>query len=156
MKDLFFDTATGFGNQRIRELLPHRYPFLLIDKVIGLQLEPRKAIHGIKNVTANEPFFAGHFPEHPVMPGVLMIEAMAQTAGILTVLSQQELDQNNYQFYLAKVDNAKFSRLVQPGDQLSIYAEQKRTIRSMGIYSGEIWCEDEPVASADFMCAAIS
>lgn len=156
MKDQIFDPDSGFGIQRICELLPHRYPFLLIDRVVGIQLEPRKVISAIKNVTFNEPFFPGHFPNHPVMPGVLMIEAMAQTAGIITMLMQEQLGQDTHQFYLAKVDNTKFHRLVQPGDQLHIFAEQKRTIRSMGIYAGEIWCGDEPVASAEFMCAARS
>ena len=98
---------------QIRELLPHRYPFLLVDKVVEME-EDR--VVGIKNVTVNEPFFNGHFPDFPVMPGVLIIEAMAQTAGVL-VLSYVE-DRHNKTILLAGVENARFRKPVRPGDQL--------------------------------------
>src|SRR4249919_1660994 len=94
---------------KIQSLLPHRYPFLLVDRVI--ELEPHKRVRAIKNVTINEPFFQGHFPGHPVMPGVLVLEALAQVGGLLTQLSaDQSIDNSEQLFYLVKIDNARFSR----------------------------------------------
>src|SRR5258708_35907413 len=101
--------------EQIRDILPHRYPFLLVDRIEELEAE---RVVGIKNVTVNEPFFVGHFPDYPVMPGVLVIEAMAQVAGVL-VLSQIE-DRKSKLVLLAGVNNAKFRRPVRPGDQLRI------------------------------------
>src|SRR5512143_1858002 len=101
--------------QAIREILPHRYPMLLVDRI--LELEPDRIV-GIKNVTANEPFFAGHFPDFPVMPGVLIVEAMAQVAGVLVL--KEMPDRANKLVFLAGIDNAKFRRPVLPGDQLRI------------------------------------
>ena len=137
---------------KIQELLPHRYPFLLVDRITDF--EPNKRIVGIKNVTINEPFFQGHFPGHPVMPGVLVIEALAQTGGILTQLSHQT-DAEGKLFYLVKIDNAKFSRMVVPGDQLVLEVELKRTIRNMALYTGVAKVAGEVTACADILCAEV-
>ena len=137
---------------RIQELLPHRYPFLLVDRVT--EFEPNKRIVGIKNVTINEPFFQGHFPGHPVMPGVLVIEALAQAGGILTQLSHQSGAEGKL-FYLVKIDNAKFSKMVVPGDQLVLQVELKRTIRNMALYQGIARVDGEQVACADILCAEV-
>jgi len=136
----------------IQHLLPHRYPFLLVDRVT--EFESNKRIVGIKNVTINEPFFQGHFPGHPVMPGVLVIEALAQAGGILTQLSHQSGAEGKL-FYLVKIDNAKFSKMVVPGDQLSLQVELKRTIRNMALYAGVARVDGEQVACADILCAEV-
>ena len=137
---------------KIQELLPHRYPFLLVDRINAF--EPNKRIVGVKNVTINEPFFQGHFPGHPVMPGVLVIEALAQTGGILTQLSHQSGAEGKL-FYLVKIDNAKFSKMVVPGDQLSLEVELKRTIRNMALYTGVARVNGEHVACAEILCAEV-
>ena len=137
---------------RIQELLPHRYPFLLVDRV--LELEPNQRILAVKNVSINEPFFQGHFPGHPVMPGVLVIEALAQAGGILTQLSHQSGAEGKL-FYLVKIDNAKFSKMVVPGDQLVLQVELKRTIRNMALYQGIARVDGEQVACADILCAEV-
>ena len=136
----------------IQHLLPHRYPFLLVDRVT--EFEANKRILGIKNVTINEPFFQGHFPGHPVMPGVLVIEALAQAGGILTQLSHQSGAEGKL-FYLVKIDNAKFSKMVVPGDQLVLQVELKRTIRNMALYQGVARVDGEQVACADILCAEV-
>jgi 3-hydroxyacyl-[acyl-carrier-protein] dehydratase len=105
----------------VRDLLPHRFPFLLVDVV--KELEPGKSIKAIKNVTANEPFFSGHFPGFPVMPGVLIVEALAQASGILILKSNEAYSPQRDLFYLAGVDKARFKRIVSPGDQLTLEAE---------------------------------
>jgi 3-hydroxyacyl-[acyl-carrier-protein] dehydratase len=137
----------------IQKLLPHRYPFLLVDRV--LDLEPHKRIVGIKNVSINEPYFQGHFPGHPVMPGVLVIEALAQAGGLLTQLSHGA-DADGKLFYLVKIDNAKFSRMVVPGDQLELVVELKRTIRNMAMYACVARVDGEQVACADVLCAEVA
>jgi len=101
---------------QIMELLPHRYPFLLIDRI--LEFEPSKRIVGVKNVTINEPFFQGHFPGHPIMPGVLLIEAMAQTGGVLALKSIPEEEVKKKVIYFMSIDKAKFRKPVLPGDQV--------------------------------------
>lgn len=136
----------------IMTMLPHRYPFLLVDRVI--EFEANKRVLAIKNVTVNEPFFNGHFPGHPVMPGVLVIEAMAQASGILTQLSNALTRQPNQLYYLVRVDNARFSRTVVPGDQLKLEVMQKRLIRRMGLYQCRALVGDQEVASAEILCAA--
>ena len=136
----------------IQQLLPHRYPFLLVDRVT--EFEANKRIVGIKNVTINEPFFQGHFPGHPVMPGVLVIEALAQTGGILTQLSHQAAATDKL-FYLVKIDGAKFTKMVVPGDQLSLEVELKRTIRNMAMYTGIARVGGEHVACAEILCAEV-
>lgn len=138
---------------RIMGMLPHRYPFLLVDRV--LEMEPHKRLRAIKNVTFNEPFFQGHFPGHPVMPGVLVIEAMAQAAGLLTQLSEPPRAPGEPQplYYLVKVDKARFSRTVVPGDQLTLEVTQRRMLRRMGVYECRALIDGEQVASAEILCA---
>jgi 3-hydroxyacyl-[acyl-carrier-protein] dehydratase len=141
----------------IRKLLPHRYPFLLVDRVIEFQAHTR--VLCIKNVTVNEPFFQGHFPGQPVMPGVLVIEALAQTGGLLTQLSYlSDADgkpQEDKLFYLVKIDNAKFSKMVVPGDRLELEVVLKRLIRNMALYSGIARVDGAQVACAEILCAEV-
>jgi 3-hydroxyacyl-[acyl-carrier-protein] dehydratase len=136
----------------ILHLLPHRYPFLLVDRVT--ELEPNKRIRAYKNVTFNEPFFQGHFPGRPVMPGVLVIEAMAQAGGLLTQLSQPRgAISEGKLFYLVKVDNARFNRMVVPGDKLDFEVKVKRLIRNMALYECAASVDGQVVASAEILCA---
>ncbi|MCE3001959.1 MAG: 3-hydroxyacyl-ACP dehydratase FabZ [Xanthomonadaceae bacterium] len=136
---------------RIMAMLPHRYPFLLVDRVVSF--EPHKRLTAIKNVTINEPFFQGHFPGHPVMPGVLIIEALAQASGVLTQLSDGGPSVDKPVYYLVKVDKARFSRIVVPGDQLELHVEQKRMLKRMGLYDCRATVAGEEVASAEILCA---
>ena len=137
---------------RIQELLPHRYPFLLVDRV--LELEPNQRILALKNVSINEHFFQGHFPGHPVMPGVLVLEALAQAGGLLTQLSAGDAEDGDEKlFYLVKIDNARFSRMVVPGDQLMLEVRLKRMIRNMAMYECAASVDGKQVASADILCA---
>ena len=131
----------------IREILPHRYPFLLVDRIEELESE---RVVGIKNVTVNEPFFAGHFPDYPVMPGVLIIEAMAQVAGVL-VLSGIP-DRKNKLVLLAGVDGAKFRKPVRPGDQLRMEMKVLRSRATMAKVSGIATVDGAVVAEAEIMC----
>jgi 3-hydroxyacyl-[acyl-carrier-protein] dehydratase len=138
--------------RRIHALLPHRYPFLLVDRVI--ELEPRKRIRAVKNVTINEPFFQGHFPGRPVMPGVLVLEAMAQAGGLLTQLALgDDTVASEKLFYLVKIDKARFSRMVVPGDQLELVVELKRQIRNMAVYACQALVDGKEVACAEILCA---
>lgn len=137
----------------IEKYLPHRYPFLLIDRVLSLQLEPEKKLVGVKNVTANEPFFTGHFPGNPVMPGVLMIESMAQAAGMLANLDAELHGKRGELYYLVKVDKARFNKVVVPGDQLILEATQKRIMRNMGQYHCSASVDGNQVASCELLCA---
>lgn len=132
---------------QIRQILPHRYPFLLVDRIIELD-ETR--IVGIKNVTANEPFFIGHFPDFPVMPGVLIIEAMAQTAGVLVLNSIP--DRENKLVLLVSVDAAKFRRPVVPGDQLRMEMTVIRRKGSVAKMAGKVFVDGHVVAEAEVMC----
>ena len=134
----------------IQRVLPHRFPFLLVDKVV--EFEPHKRILAHKNVSINEPFFQGHFPGHPVMPGVLVIEALAQAGGILTQVSRG-LNCGDRLFYLVKVDNVRFSRMVVPGDVLELHVDIKRVIRNMTLYACVARVDGNEVASADVLCA---
>lgn len=135
----------------ILEILPHRYPFVLIDRV--LELEPEVRVLTQKNVTFNEPFFSGHFPDHPVMPGVLIVEAMAQSAA---VLASQTLEKTEGQrvYYFVGIDNCRFKKLVVPGDVLKIEVKQNRVSRGIGKYSAEAAVDGKVVACADLMCTA--
>ena len=139
--------------ERIQALLPHRYPFLLVDRV--LELEPNQRILAVKNISINEPFFQGHFPGHPVMPGVLVLEALAQAGGLLTQLSlgDQAGAKQDKLFYLVKIDNARFARMVVPGDQLMLEVKLKRMIRNMAMYECAASVDGKQVASADILCA---
>jgi 3-hydroxyacyl-[acyl-carrier-protein] dehydratase len=133
--------------QAIREILPHRYPMLLVDRIEELEAD---RIVGIKNVTINEPFFNGHFPDYPVMPGVLIVEAMAQVAGVL-VLSQIP-DRKNKVVLLAGVDGAKFRKPVRPGDQLRIEMKLSKRKTSMAKMSGTASVDGVIVAEAEMLC----
>ena len=139
--------------ERILDLLPHRYPFLLVDRVLDYELDPPR-IRALKNVTFNEPFFQGHFPRHPVMPGVLILEAMAQAAGCLAHLAREAKDQEHSLYYLVKIDKARFTRTVVPGDQLVFEVEQKRLMRNMGVYTARALIDGQAVSSAELLCAA--
>jgi beta-hydroxyacyl-ACP dehydratase FabZ len=121
-----------FDIKQVMELLPHRYPFLLVDRI--LEFEPNKRIVGLKNVTINEPFFQGHFPGHPIMPGVLLIEAMAQTGGVLALKSIPEEDVKKKVIYFMSIDKAKFRKPVLPGDQVRLeitVIKQRGNIQSL-------------------------
>lgn len=134
----------------IQKLLPHRYPFLLIDRVV--ELEPHKRVLAYKSVTINEPFFQGHFPGHPVMPGVLVIEALAQAGGVLWQMSHGGTAEGRV-FYLVKIDKAKFSKMVVPGDRLELEVKLKRTIRNMALYEGVARVDGAQAACAEIFCA---
>ncbi len=138
--------------EQILKLLPHRYPFLLVDRVIDYKLG--EYLIALKNVTFNEPHFNGHFPKHPVMPGVLIIEAMAQASGILSRLAIGELKDEDEIFYLAKVDNAKFSRPIVPGDQVLLHTSIKRKMRNMVKYECKATVDGKVVAKAELLCAS--
>jgi 3-hydroxyacyl-[acyl-carrier-protein] dehydratase len=138
----------------VAAILPHRYPFLLVDRVI--ELVPGQSIVAIKNVTFNEPFFQGHFPGHPVMPGVLIVEALAQASGLLLGLSGTHANKEDRIFYLAKVDNARFLKPVIPGDQLRLEVQLKRLIRSMGIFTARAVVDGKEAATCELMCAESS
>lgn len=138
--------------EQIQDLLPHRYPFLLVDRVIDVV--PGQRIVALKNVSINEPCFAGHFPGHPIMPGVLIVEAMAQAAGVLVRLTAaQRGDHSRPLFYLVKVDRARFSAMVVPGDQLRMEVSIKRMLRGMGVFEGRAFVGDKEVASCELVCA---
>jgi 3-hydroxyacyl-[acyl-carrier-protein] dehydratase len=135
----------------IMQHLPHRYPFLLVDRV--LECVPGKSIRGLKNVTLNEPFFQGHFPGFPLMPGVLVIEALAQISGLLAYLSGDAKSGGRSLIFFAGIDNARFKRQVIPGDQLILEADVVRIVRGVGKFktrasvAGELACEAELIAA---------
>lgn len=135
----------------ILKYLPHRYPFLLVDKVLACT--PGEALVAVKNVSVNEPYFTGHFPRRPVMPGVLIIEALAQATGILAFKTAQATPASGTMYYLAAVDNARFKQPVEPGDQLILDVKLQRAVRGVWKFSGEAKVDGRVVASADLMCA---
>ena len=137
----------------IMKMLPHRYPLLLVDRVISYTLEPEKTLTAIKNVTINEPFFQGHFPSTPVMPGVLILESMAQACGILAHVALATSLTEGGIYYLVKFDNAKFARKVVPGDQLLIEVKQTRIMRGMGKYEARCTVDGKRAASCDILCS---
>jgi len=143
--------ATPLDVGDILAALPHRFPFLLVDRV--LDYAPGARLRALKNVTFNEPFFQGHFPGHPVMPGVLIIESLAQACGLLVHVSRKAGASNSALYYLVKVDKAKFTRIVGPGDQLILEVELKRMIRSMGLFHCVAKVDGKAVAEAELMCA---
>ncbi|QKT04912.1 3-hydroxyacyl-ACP dehydratase FabZ [Ectothiorhodospiraceae bacterium 2226] len=135
----------------VLKYLPHRYPFLLIDRVREYELG--KSLVAIKNVSFNEPFFTGHFPQRPVMPGVLILEAMAQATGILAFKSTDTLPAEGSLYFLAGVDDARFKHPVEPGDQLLIRVEVVKRMRSIWKFSAEATVDGKLAASAQLMCA---
>jgi 3-hydroxyacyl-[acyl-carrier-protein] dehydratase len=137
--------------QGILEHLPHRYPFLLLDRV--LELEPGRRILALKNVSMNEQFFAGHFPHYPVMPGVLVIEAMAQAGAVLSFRSMGRKPDDKSVYYFAGIDSVRFKRPVVPGDQLMLEVLQGRVIRGIGKFSGTARVGGQVVAEAEMLCA---
>ena len=142
--------STQMEIQEILEYLPHRYPFLLVDRV--LSVDPGKEIVALKNVTINEPFFPGHYPHHPVMPGVLIIEAMAQVAAILTFKSQDSKPSKNTLYYFVGIDGARFKRPVVPGDQLILKVAYKRNMRGLWKFDAVAEVEGQVAAQAEIMC----
>jgi len=135
----------------VMQQLPHRYPFLLVDKVICCV--PGKSIEAIKNVTVNEPFFTGHFPYRPVMPGVMVLEALAQAAGILAFKTAGVVPDENSRFYFVGIDRARFRKPVEPGDQLVLKATLERALRGIWKFSTVAEVDGKEVASATMMVA---
>jgi len=131
--------------------LPHRYPFLLIDRVVDY--EPGKTLVAIKNVTHNEPHFPGHFPSRPIMPGVLILEALAQATGILAFKTIDHIPDENSLYYFVGIDNARFKQPVEPGDQLQLEVEFVKQMRGIWKFKGKALVDGKVVCSADIMCA---
>lgn len=131
--------------------LPHRYPFLLIDRV--LEYVPESHLIGIKNVTHNEPYFPGHFPQRPVMPGVLILESLAQATGILAFKTIQRIPDENTLYYFVGIDNARFKRPVEPGDQLHLKVEYIKRMRGIWKFNSLATVDGETVCAAEIMCA---
>ena len=139
-----------FDINQIQKLLPHRYPFLLIDRVV--EFEKGKRILGYKNVSFNEPYFSGHFPQKPIMPGVLVLEALAQAAGILAFGTLEQGDEESSVYYLVGIDGARFKRPVVPGDSLMLEVEMVRQMRSIYKFNAVARVENEVVAQVELMC----
>jgi 3-hydroxyacyl-[acyl-carrier-protein] dehydratase len=136
--------------QAIMEHLPHRYPMLLIDRV--LSVEPGKEIVALKNVTINEPFFSGHFPHYPVMPGVLIVEAMAQASAILAFKTFDFKSDANSVYYFVGIDEARFKKPVMPGDRMILKAQILRTLRGIWKFAAQAYVEDRLVSEATLLC----
>jgi 3-hydroxyacyl-[acyl-carrier-protein] dehydratase len=136
--------------QQILEHLPHRYPFVLVDRV--LEIEPGKKIKALKNVSINEPFFPGHFPHHPVMPGVLIVEALAQAAAILSFKTGNFMPSDDSVYYFAGIDKARFKKPVSPGDQLILEVSIDRILKGIWKYNCSASVDGKLVAEADIMC----
>ena len=137
--------------EQIKEFLPHRYPFLLLDRIV--EWEKDRRIVALKNVSANEPFFQGHFPNFAVMPGVLIIEAMAQAAAMLGLLSTGQKDDGKSVYYFVGIDGARFKRPVRPGDQLVLDVEQLRLSRGMGKFKAVARVDGAVASEAELLCA---
>lgn len=130
--------------------LPHRFPFVMIDRVLDWKAD--ESLTAVKNVSINEPFFPGHFPHHPVMPGVLILEAMAQACAVLSMKTLGKLPQDDSVYYFLGIDNARFKRPVSPGDQLRIEVRVKRKMRGVWLFDTSATVDGEVVASAELMC----
>ncbi len=141
------------GIQEVMELLPHRYPFLLIDRI--LEFEMNKRIVGLKNVTINEPFFQGHFPGHPIMPGVLLLEAMAQTGGVMALKSIPPEDVKKKVLYFMSIDKAKFRKPVVPGDQVRFELELIRERGTVKSFKATATVDGGVVAEAEMMAMIV-
>lgn len=144
------NTMTSMDIHEILNHLPHRYPFMLVDRVLSLELG--KEIVAVKNVSMNEPFFPGHFPYHPVMPGVLIVEAMAQAAAILSFKTMDTKPSDDSVYYFAGIDSARFKKPVSPGDQLILRVRIDRVLRGIWKYVGQALVDDVVVAEAEMMC----
>lgn len=136
----------------IMKQLPHRYPFLLVDRV--LECVPGERLTAIKNVTINEPYFPGHFPHRPVMPGVLILEALAQATGLLAFATMGSAPQGNTIYYFVGIDKARFKKPVEPGDQLVLKVEIERTVKGVWKFKGVAEVDGKAVTVAELMCAA--
>lgn len=143
-------TSSSMDIHEILEHLPHRYPFVLIDRIVSLELG--KEITAIKNVSVNEPYFPGHFPYHPVMPGVLIVEAMAQAAAILSFKTMDTKPSNDSVYYFAGIDSARFKKPVSPGDQIILNVKIDRILKGIWKYSGVAKVDGVVVAEAQMMC----
>lgn len=141
---------TSMDIHEILEHLPHRYPFVLIDRVVSLELG--KEIVAIKNVSVNEPYFPGHFPYHPVMPGVLIVEAMAQAAAILSFKTMDTKPSDDSVYYFAGIDSARFKKPVSPGDQIVLNVKIDRILKGIWKYTGVASVDGAVVAEAQMMC----
>ncbi len=144
------DNKLSMDIHEILDHLPHRYPFVLVDKVTSMELG--KEITAIKNVTINEPFFPGHFPYHPVMPGVLIVEALAQAAALLSFKTMNTKPTEDSVYYFAGIDNARFKKPVNPGDQIILHVKIDRILKGIWKYSGTATVDGEVVAEANMMC----
>ena len=142
--------STQMDIHEILKHLPHRYPFLLVDRV--LSVEPGKEIVALKNVSMNEPFFPGHYPHHPVMPGVLIVEAMAQAAALLSFKSMGTKPDDNSVYYFVGIDGARFKRPVSPGDQLILKVEMTRNLRGLWKFKAVAEVDGQIAAEAELMC----
>lgn len=142
--------SSSMDIHEILEYLPHRYPFLLVDRV--LELEEGKEITAVKNVTINEPFFPGHFTYHPVMPGVLVVEALAQAAAVLSFKTMKSKPSDDSVYYFAGIDNVRFKKPVSPGDQLILKVKIDRIMRGIWKYSAQALVDGAVVAEADLLC----
>ena len=136
---------------QVLEYLPHRYPFLLIDRV--LDYEAGESLVALKNVTVNEPFFTGHFPHRPVMPGVLILEALAQATGILAFITTNMRPSEESLYYFVGIDNARFKQPVEPGDQMHLHVKVLKNKREVWKFYAEAKVDDTVVTSAELMCA---
>ena len=141
---------TSMNIHEILDHLPHRYPFVLIDRVLSMELG--KEITALKNVTVNEPFFPGHFPYHPVMPGVLIVEAMAQAAAVLSFKTMDIKPSEESVYYFAGIDNARFKKPVSPGDQIILNVKIDRILKGIWKYKGVATVANTVVAEAEMMC----
>lgn len=145
--------TTDLGQMDIHEILdhlPHRYPFVLVDRVLSLELG--KNITAVKNVTINEPYFPGHFPYHPVMPGVLIVEALAQAAAILSFKTMDTKPTDDSVYYFAGIDEARFKKPVSPGDQIILNVSIDRILKGIWKYTGVAKVDDTVVAEVKMMC----
>ncbi len=150
MTDTAATITTSMDIHEILDHLPHRYPFVMIDRVISMELG--KEITALKNVSINEPFFPGHFPYHPVMPGVLIVEAMAQAAAILSFKTMGIKPNDDSVYYFAGIDSARFKKPVSPGDQIILNVKIDRILKGIWKYSGVATVDGKVVAEASMMC----
>ena len=136
--------------QEVRKYLPHRFPFLMIDRVLDYQADA--TLTAIKNVTINEPFFPGHFPHQPVMPGVLILETMAQACAILSMKTLDTLPKEDSLYYFVGIDKARFKRAVGPGDQMRVEVRIKRKMKGIWMFEGTASVDEEVCCTAELMC----
>lgn len=144
-------SVSALDIHQVMKHLPHRYPFLLVDRVLDYKVDDY--LVAIKNITINEPCFTGHFPHRPVMPGVLIIEALAQATGILAFKTLNELPDESFLYYFVGIDNARFKKIVEPGDQILLKVKQLKRKRSLWKFSAEATVDGEIVCTADLMCS---